>query len=101
MAKLFNTANFETLKRSSSLLLNPQVVTARDEGGKAATARVEITVLDVNDHAPAFTGLPYTFRVPEGEVGTSRITTRFLNADNIDIDTMYIEHLASPSWLVL
>ena len=73
MAKLYNTANFETyasLKRSSSLLLNPQVVTARDEGGKAATARVEITVLDVNDHAPAFTGLPYTFRVPEGEVGT-------------------------------
>ena len=52
-------------------------MTARDEGGKAATARVEITVLDVNDHAPAFTGLPYTFRVPEGEVGTSRITTRF------------------------
>ena len=55
-------------------------MTARDEGGKAATARVEITVLDVNDHAPAFTGLPYTFRVPEGEVRTSTITTRFLNA---------------------
>ena len=47
-------------------------MTARDEGGKAATARVEITVLDVNDHAPAFTGLPYTFRVPEGEVGTNK-----------------------------
>ena len=79
-------------------------MTARDEGGKAATARVEITVLDVNDHAPAFTGLPYTFRVPEGEVGTSRITTRFLNADNIDIDTMYIEHLATSlitSWVAV
>ena len=93
MAKLYNTHNFETyacLKRSSTLLLNPQVVTARDEGGKAATARVEITVLDVNDHAPAFTGLPYTFRVPEGEVGTSRITTRYLNDDNIDINAKYI-----------
>ena len=65
-------------------------MTARDEGGKAATARVEITVLDVNDHAPAFTGLPYTFRVPEGEVGTNRITTRFLNDDNIDINAMYM-----------
>ena len=75
MAKLYNTANLETyasLKRSTTLiLLKIQVVTARDEGGKAATARVEITVLDVNDHAPAFTGLPYTFRVPEGEVGTN------------------------------
>ena len=54
-------------------------MTARDEGGKAATARVEITVLDVNDHAPAFTGLPYTFRVPEGEVGTSLLMFNLRN----------------------
>lgn len=36
-------------------------------GGLSATAQVNITVLDYNDHAPQFPALPEPLQIPEGE----------------------------------
>ncbi|XP_049865459.1 fat-like cadherin-related tumor suppressor homolog [Pectinophora gossypiella] len=41
------------------------------DGALASTARVSVAVLDVNDHAPAFTERFYELRVPGAEPGTA------------------------------
>ncbi|XP_066951958.1 cadherin-99C isoform X2 [Macrobrachium rosenbergii] len=43
------------------------VVKAEDPEGLANTATVSITVGDINDQSPEFLGLPYSFRVNEGQ----------------------------------
>ncbi|KAK7080227.1 hypothetical protein SK128_015764 [Halocaridina rubra] len=43
------------------------VVKAEDPEGMSNTATVSISVADINDKNPEFTGLPYSFRVNEGK----------------------------------
>ena len=51
---------------------------AADPDGMANTATVSITVGDINDKNPEFLGLPYSFRVNEGQkdaiVGTVKVS---------------------------
>ncbi|CAL4064956.1 unnamed protein product, partial [Meganyctiphanes norvegica] len=42
-------------------------VMAQDPDGLASNTTVVITIIDVNDNGPEFTGLPYSFRVDEGK----------------------------------
>lgn len=54
-----------------------KVVKAEDPEGLHNTATVSITVGDINDKNPEFLGLPYSFRVNEGQedavVGTVKV----------------------------
>lgn len=43
------------------------LIKAEDTGGLSSTATVNIKVTDINDKNPEFVGLPYVFRVREGE----------------------------------
>lgn len=54
-----------------------QVVKAEDPEGLFNTATVSVVIQDINDKNPDFIGLPYSFRVNEGEedavVGTVEV----------------------------
>lgn len=52
------------IDREETPVIN-MVVTARDGGGRSGTANVEITVVDINDNAPAFTQQQYVTNIIE------------------------------------
>ena len=61
-----------------------QTVRAEDVGGKQGTATVKVTVIDINDSSPRFDGVPYSFRVREGESGADVGKVRAFDDDNGD-----------------
>ncbi|XP_023209390.1 protocadherin Fat 4-like, partial [Centruroides sculpturatus] len=70
------------LKPSSAILLN---ITAVDGHGLASFTKVNITIVDVNDHHPTFVKSEYTFTVKEGNYTGKRLQLGVLHA--VDQDT--------------
>ncbi|XP_076053074.1 cadherin 99C [Oratosquilla oratoria] len=64
------------------------VVRAEDREGLANTVTVVVKVLDINDKSPEFEGLPYVFRVNEGDEGA--VVGRVMATDADDGDNARI-----------
>ena len=48
---------------------SPQIITAEDDEGLRGSVTLDVIIADVNDEAPVFRDLPYSFRVDEGKEG--------------------------------
>nr|CAD7398924.1 unnamed protein product [Timema cristinae] len=57
------------------------LIKAEDTGGLSSTATVNIRVTDINDKNPEFVGLPYVFRVREGEENKKVGSVHAVDAD--------------------
>ncbi|XP_063243672.1 cadherin-99C isoform X2 [Bacillus rossius redtenbacheri] len=57
------------------------LIKAEDTGGLSSTATVNIRVTDINDKNPEFVGLPYEFRVREGEANQKIGNVHAVDAD--------------------
>ncbi len=69
------------IDREKTPVIN-MVVTARDGGGKSGIVNVEITVLDVNDNAPAFTQQQYITNIVESSMpGMSVLSVEAVDPD--------------------
>ncbi|NWZ17060.1 PCDG2 protein, partial [Agelaius phoeniceus] len=73
------------LDREQEAAFHELVLRASDGGDPArtGTARIRVTVLDVNDNAPVFSQAEYTVRVPEDvPVGSTLVTITATDADD-------------------